>query len=143
MWLVEGQHRSEQKGIRWMRLSHGSPALSATFDDPNLVSVSGLAPVVALAQSCRLGDLVKHNAQVPRSWIGVAGTPPPKPTPPPSEGRSQSGVLRGARARACVRVRWPVSALRTAVAGSGAGDGFPVGSQCGNFQRGGTGAVPE
>ena len=41
-----------------MRLSHGSPALSATFDDPNLVSVAGLAPVVALAQSCRLGDLV-------------------------------------------------------------------------------------
>jgi len=41
-----------------MRLSHGSPALSATFDDPNLVSVGGLAPVVALAQECRLGDLV-------------------------------------------------------------------------------------
>jgi hypothetical protein len=44
-----------------MRLSHGSPALSATFDDPNLVSVSGLAPVVALAQSCRLGDLVAEK----------------------------------------------------------------------------------
>src|SRR3954452_11266040 len=41
-----------------MRLSHGSSALSATFDDPNLVSAGGLAPVVALAQSCRLGDLV-------------------------------------------------------------------------------------
>ncbi|MDP9428677.1 MAG: IS1380 family transposase, partial [Actinomycetota bacterium] len=41
-----------------MRLSHGSSALSATFDEPNLVSVAGLAPVVALAQSCRLGDLV-------------------------------------------------------------------------------------
>src|SRR5512144_2462129 len=41
-----------------MRLSHGSSALSATFDDPNLVSVGGLAPVVALAQDCRLGDLV-------------------------------------------------------------------------------------
>ena len=41
-----------------MRLSHGSSALSATFDDPNLVSVGGLAPVAALAQDCRLGDLV-------------------------------------------------------------------------------------
>jgi Transposase DDE domain group 1 len=41
-----------------MRLSHGSPALSASFDDPNLVSVGGLAPAVALAQGCRLGDLV-------------------------------------------------------------------------------------
>jgi hypothetical protein len=28
------------------------------FDDPNLVSAAGLAPVVVLAQSCRLGDLV-------------------------------------------------------------------------------------
>ena len=44
-----------------MRLSHGSSALSATFDDPNLVSVSGLAPVVALAQSCRLDDLVAEK----------------------------------------------------------------------------------
>jgi hypothetical protein len=41
-----------------MRLSHGSSALSATFDDPNLVSAGGLAPVLALAQDCRLGDLV-------------------------------------------------------------------------------------
>ena len=49
---------SAQKGIRWMRLAHGSSALSATFDDPNLVSVGGLAPMFALAQSCRLGDLV-------------------------------------------------------------------------------------
>src|SRR3954470_19226358 len=57
MWLVEGQHRSEQKGIRWMRLSHGSPALSASFDDPNLVSVGGLAPALALAPSARVGVL--------------------------------------------------------------------------------------
>jgi hypothetical protein len=41
-----------------MRLSHGSSALSATFDDPNLVSAGGLAPVLALAQDCRLGELV-------------------------------------------------------------------------------------
>jgi hypothetical protein len=41
-----------------MRLSHGSPALSATFDDPNLVSVGGLAPVLALAQSGGLAELV-------------------------------------------------------------------------------------
>ncbi len=61
MWLVEGQHRSGQEGIRWMRLSHGSPALSATFDDPNLVSAAGLAPVLALAAECRLGDLVAEK----------------------------------------------------------------------------------
>ncbi len=32
-----------------MRLSHASPAVSAVFDDPNLVSCAGLAPVLALA----------------------------------------------------------------------------------------------
>ncbi|HVI38655.1 MAG TPA: IS1380 family transposase [Gaiellales bacterium] len=44
-----------------MRLSHGSPALSATFDDPNLVSAGGLAPVLALAAQCRLGGLVAEK----------------------------------------------------------------------------------
>jgi hypothetical protein len=44
-----------------MRLSHGSSALSATFDDPNLVSAGGLAPVLALAADCRLGDLVAEK----------------------------------------------------------------------------------
>ena len=49
-----------------MRLSHGSPALSATFDDPSLVSVGGLAPVLALAQACRLGDLVAEKLTLRR-----------------------------------------------------------------------------
>src|SRR3954471_9875374 len=48
-----------------MRLSHGSLALSATFDDPNLVLVGGLPPVVALAQDCRLGDLVGEKLTLP------------------------------------------------------------------------------
>jgi hypothetical protein len=41
-----------------MRLSHGPPVSSATFDDPNFVSIGGLAPVLALIQGCRLGGLV-------------------------------------------------------------------------------------
>src|SRR4051812_14281056 len=55
-----------------MRLSHGSSALSATFDDPNLVSVAGLAPVVALAQSCRLGDLVGEKLTLKATGGGNA-----------------------------------------------------------------------
>ena len=44
-----------------MRVSHGYPAISAVFDDPNLVSCAGLAPTLALAQRAGLGDLVaKH-----------------------------------------------------------------------------------
>jgi hypothetical protein len=38
-----------------MRVSHG---VSAVFDDPNLVSCAGLAPVLALADRCGLAELV-------------------------------------------------------------------------------------
>ena len=43
-----------------MRVSHDHPALSATFDDPNLVSYAGLAPALALAHRAGLADLVGH-----------------------------------------------------------------------------------
>ncbi len=41
-----------------MRVSHSYPAISATFDDPNLVSCAGLAPTMALAHRAGLGELV-------------------------------------------------------------------------------------
>jgi len=41
-----------------MRVSHAPSAVSAAFDDPNLVSCAGLAPVLALAQRCGLHALV-------------------------------------------------------------------------------------
>src|SRR5665648_1289284 len=41
-----------------MRVSHSFPAISATFDDPNLVSCAGLAPTMALARRAGLADLV-------------------------------------------------------------------------------------
>jgi hypothetical protein len=41
-----------------MRVSHAVSRLSAAFDDPNLVSCAGLAPVLALAQGCGLQELV-------------------------------------------------------------------------------------
>jgi len=47
-----------------MRLSHGP---SAVFDDPNLVSVAGLVPVLALARRAGLHDLVTEHLSVPGS----------------------------------------------------------------------------
>ncbi|MDP9433838.1 MAG: IS1380 family transposase, partial [Actinomycetota bacterium] len=38
--------------------SHAPPGLSAAFDEPNLVSCAGLAPVLALGQRCGLASLV-------------------------------------------------------------------------------------
>lgn len=56
-----GSGSSAKKGIRWMRVSHSFPAISAVFDDPNLVSCAGLAPTLALAQRAGLADLVAHT----------------------------------------------------------------------------------
>ena len=44
-----------------MRVSHSFPAISTTFDDPNLVSCAGLAPTMALAQRAGLTDLVSST----------------------------------------------------------------------------------
>lgn len=44
-----------------MRVSHG---FTAVFDDPNLVSCGGLAPVVALAERAGLHDLVAARVRI-------------------------------------------------------------------------------
>ncbi len=49
-----------------MRLLHGLAKISATFDDPNLVSRAGLVPVMALAQRAGLGDLVAEHVRIAR-----------------------------------------------------------------------------
>ena len=47
-----------------MQLSHDPWRVSAVFDDPNLVSCAGLAPVVALAERAGLRDLVADTVTV-------------------------------------------------------------------------------
>jgi hypothetical protein len=54
----EGHIDPEQKGIRWMRLSHARSAIRVRFNDPNLVSFAGLVPVMALAARCGLTGLL-------------------------------------------------------------------------------------
>ena len=48
-----------------MQVSHSPALVSAAFDDPNLVSCAGLAPVVALAERCGLTDLVASKLTLP------------------------------------------------------------------------------
>ncbi len=48
-----------------MQVSHTLGDVSAVFDDPNLVSCAGLAPVVALAERCGLSDLVASKLTLP------------------------------------------------------------------------------
>ena len=48
-----------------MQASHARSAMSVSFDDPNLVSCAGLVPVLALARSCGLSELVAQRVSVP------------------------------------------------------------------------------
>jgi hypothetical protein len=55
---------AKKKGIRWMRLSHAPRAISARFDDPNLVSCAGLVAVMALAARCGLAALLSERVRI-------------------------------------------------------------------------------
>ena len=48
-----------------MELSHTPAAIGAAFDDPNLIASAGLVPLVALAESAGLLDLVSAHVSVP------------------------------------------------------------------------------
>ena len=48
-----------------MQLFHSPGETSGVFDDPNLVSCAGLAPMVALAQRCGLAELVSSKLTLP------------------------------------------------------------------------------
>jgi hypothetical protein len=56
-----------------MKSSHASSAVSASFDDPNLVACAGLVPVLALGESCGLAGLVADKVTVtsPNAWLKV------------------------------------------------------------------------
>ncbi len=47
-----------------MQLCHTSAAISAVFDDPNLVSCAGLVPVLGLARRAGLGQLCDQHLSV-------------------------------------------------------------------------------
>ena len=49
-----------------MRVCHGS---TAQFDDPNLVSCAGLAPVLQLAERAGLQDLVAERVRIDKPAV--------------------------------------------------------------------------
>src|SRR3954451_9732511 len=64
MGLVEGSRSMLEKGIREMQLSHDPAVIDAVFDEGNLVSCAGLAPVLALAEQAGLSQLLAERATV-------------------------------------------------------------------------------
>ena len=56
-----------------MQLSHTRPVVSATFDEPNLVSAAGLIPLMALAGKAGLRELADERMSVPTDKGANAG----------------------------------------------------------------------
>src|SRR3954453_12897017 len=56
-----------------MQLSHARPVVSATFDEPNLVSAAGLVPLMALAGKAGLRELADQQMSVPTDQGANAG----------------------------------------------------------------------
>ena len=56
-----------------MRFKHVPAAVSAVFDDPNLVSAAGLVPMSRLAQHARLAQLAHDRLSVPNDKGANAG----------------------------------------------------------------------
>jgi len=56
-----------------MQLSHTDAAVSAVFDEPNLVSAAGLVPVLKLARSAGLHELADRQLSVPTDKGANAG----------------------------------------------------------------------
>ena len=56
-----------------MQLSHTLPVVSATFDEPNLVSAAGLVPLMALARTAGLRELADERMSVPTDKGANAG----------------------------------------------------------------------
>ena len=56
-----------------MQLSHSLPVVSATFDEPNLVSAAGLVPLMKLADRAGLERLGDEHLSVPGDKGANAG----------------------------------------------------------------------
>ena len=57
-----------------MQFNHTAQALSASFDDNNLVSAAGLVPVMRLAERAGLASLAQQHLTVPSDKGANAGT---------------------------------------------------------------------
>lgn len=62
-----GSIRSGAKGIYEVRACHTAVAVSATFDEPNLVSCAGLVPVLRLAERAGLHAAAQQRVRLPAS----------------------------------------------------------------------------
>ncbi|MGP4053164.1 IS1380 family transposase, partial [Streptomyces sp. 2A115] len=63
-----------------MKVSHTPAAVSAAFDDPNLIAHAGLVPVMRLAERCGLARLVAEKVKLTGARNGAGAGPDAKVT---------------------------------------------------------------
>ena len=80
MGLAEGSIRPSTKGIYQVRASHTAGAVSAIFDEPNLVSHAGLVPILRLAERAGLHDAADQHIRLPDTAGSAAANPGAKIT---------------------------------------------------------------
>src|SRR4051794_24888915 len=71
--VLQATIRPDARGISEVKLSHTLRATSVVFDDPNLVSSTGLVPALGLAESVGLRDLADERLSVPTDKGANAG----------------------------------------------------------------------
>lgn len=77
-----------------MQFKHAPAAVSAAFDDPNLVSAAGVVPMLRLARSAGLDELAQSRLSVPTDKGSNAGAKVMAPVAPSRAGlRSRSNDL--------------------------------------------------
>src|ERR1700722_13049946 len=64
MGVTEASMNRGREDTSQVQLSHDLVKTHASFDDPNLVSLAGLVPVMALAERCGLADLVRDHLRI-------------------------------------------------------------------------------
>src|SRR5947208_11851564 len=62
--LLNRSSQPQARSICQMRSSHTAAAVSAVFDDENLIGYGGLEPLVRLAERCALPDLVDQRVRI-------------------------------------------------------------------------------
>ncbi|MFI9042503.1 transposase [Streptomyces sp. NPDC053726] len=63
-----------------MQVSHTPAAVSAAFDDPNLIALAGLVPVMRLAERCGLSRLVAQKVKLTGAKNGAGASADAKVT---------------------------------------------------------------
>jgi hypothetical protein len=64
MGVLEASSTHDQQGTSEMQVSHTPAAVSAAFDDPNLIAHAGLIPVMRLAERCGLARLTSQKVKL-------------------------------------------------------------------------------